>query len=585
MIDFLNRAFKPIGDVVREQNIFLSTTPWATARYRDVALKRGWWVLESDGDTDEIEFRVCDSAGQILFCRPAQAGTVNLFLARSTSADIDLMLSPWPSRTSFRRLCFRRLKSIEIASFLIRRARLFMGGDKPLARLIAAARLLTSGSNFAARDGTDTARLENLTLGVEKLDSASRLTEVVHSQGVTFVLEDDQILDARTIDLVVDTFRRNPEARAIFGDVLEDETVQPAPQWDDERAQWFKFARSPIFFRDHCECLSPSNAWTKLRDIGSKYGAKSIVRIPLPLAIAKNKSHAEALPRLPAPSRNCWPTVSVVIPTKHRTDLLAKCLKSLRGATEYPNLEVVIVDNGANGSALGDLLKIESDLQRIVKVNDGGDFNFSRLINSGVRASSGEVLLLLNDDVIAQEPGWLHRMVHSAMHAGTGAVGARLLYPSGEIQHAGVMLGLGGVCGHLWRNMPAAEAERNPHIVFPGCRMAVTAACLAVRRKAYDQVNGFDEINYPVTLNDIDFCLRLNREGLRTVYRGDAVLLHDESQSRGNDHAERRKRERRRGEATVFREMWNHLLDDDPFASPAFDLSTESGSVYIAKPR
>ena len=189
------------------------------------------------------------------------------------------------------------------------------------------------------------------------------------------------------------------------------------------------------------------------------------------------------------------------------------------------------------------------------------------------------MILLLNDDVLALAPGWLHRMVDSAMDMHTGAVGARLLYTSGAIQHAGVMMGLGGICGHLWRHQSAEAAKTNPHIIYPGRRMAVTGACLAVRRAAFDSVNGLDEINYPVTLNDIDFCLRLDREGLRTIYRGDAVLLHDESQSRGSDDDERRKRERRRGETSRFRKMWGHMLDDDPFGSPAFDISTETGAV------
>jgi GT2 family glycosyltransferase len=172
-------------------------------------------------------------------------------------------------------------------------------------------------------------------------------------------------------------------------------------------------------------------------------------------------------------------------------------------------------------------------------------------------------------------------MVDSVLDPAIGAVGARLVYSSGDIQHAGVMLGLGGICGHLWRNQSPEDAARNPHIVYPGRRMAVTGACLAVRRDAFDKVGGLDEVNYPVTLNDIDFCLRLDKAGFHTLYRGDAVLLHDESQSRGSDDEERRKRERRRAETRAFRQMWGQLLDDDPFGSPAFDPSTETGAAHI----
>jgi GT2 family glycosyltransferase len=270
--------------------------------------------------------------------------------------------------------------------------------------------------------------------------------------------------------------------------------------------------------------------------------------------------------------------VSVVIPTKFRVDLLEKGLSGLCDKTGYPALEVVIVDNGCTDSRFPEVLAAARKSLDLVVCEDRGAFNFSRLVNAGVKQSKGEVVLLLNDDVTPIEAGWLHRMVQSALMPAVGAVGARLLYPDGAIQHAGVMLGLGGVAGHLWKGMSRAEADCNPYVSCPGSRLAVSGACLAVRRSAFDEVGGFDEA-FPVGFNDIDFCLRLGARNLRTVYRGDAVLIHHEGQSRGRDSDSIAKRRRRAAETGVFLGRWKRVLWDDPYGSPAFDPLLESGDV------
>lgn len=580
-IDFLSHGFRAVGGVERKDGAFRVTAPWAIARFGPIQLARGWWALDAEGDIAELEVRVRDDTGLIFACRPSQIGAVNLYVGKSTAAEIDLILSPWPGDVGFDRLTFNRLSQSQVARFLGRRVSQAMRSERPLARISTAARRMLSGSSFGSRTTT--------AASYEAADLSAALTAPANEDGariirrsdLTCLLGEGDHLDARTLELVAGHFQRQPEVEAVYGDVIEGGVLLPAPQWDVERARWFPLARTPIFFRGQVDGLTLDNAWARVRDIVQASGEASVARIPLPLAARHAPERPAPPPTLPAPARASWPLVSVVIPTKQRTDLLAKCLESLRTRTDYPNLEIVVVDNGADGAQLGALLKAEGAFQRIVCVYDGGDFNFSRLINCGVRASRGEVVLLLNDDVMAQEPGWLHRMVDSVMAPDTGAVGARLVYSSGDIQHAGVMLGLGGICGHLWRHQSPEDAARNPHIVYPGRRMAVTGACLAVRREAFDRVGGLDEVNYPVTLNDIDFCLRLNRAGLHTIYRGDAVLLHDESQSRGSDDEERRKRERRRTETRAFRRMWGDLLDDDPYASPAFDVSTEVGAVHI----
>jgi GT2 family glycosyltransferase len=284
----------------------------------------------------------------------------------------------------------------------------------------------------------------------------------------------------------------------------------------------------------------------------------------------------------PVPKLARHPRVSVVIPTKFRIDLLKLCLDGLAGATDYPDLEVIVVDNGCTDPAFPGLLEAASKKLNLRRVEDLGDFNFPRLVNLGAAESTGEIILLLNDDVQPLHAGWLSRLVDSVMDKSVGAVGAQLIYPDGSIQHAGVSLGFGGVCSHLWRGMPADEAARMPPIVMPGSRSAVTGACLAVRRDAFDAVQGLDGQAFPVAFNDVDFCLRLNAAGFRTVYRGDAVLVHHESQSRGPDDATPERRRRLTVEASRFLARWRQLIDEDPYSSPAFDPSVDIGAVHRA---
>jgi GT2 family glycosyltransferase len=285
------------------------------------------------------------------------------------------------------------------------------------------------------------------------------------------------------------------------------------------------------------------------------------------------------VPAIPRPSLDPAPRVSVIIPTKSNTDLLAKGLAGLRENTGYPNLEVVIVDNGSTDPRFKDVIDTASAAMDVTVVEDRDAFNFSRLVNAGARRSSGEVILLFNDDVTPIEAGWLHRMVQSALLPGVGAVGARLNYPDGTVQHAGVILGFGGVAGHLWKGTAKAAAERSPYIACPGSRLVVTAACLAVRRSVFEDVGGFDEA-FAVAFNDVDFCLRLHERGLRNIYRGDAVLVHHEGKSRGKDDDSIAKRKRLAVETGKFLTRWKHFTWDDPFGSPAFDPLSESGAVH-----
>ncbi len=260
------------------------------------------------------------------------------------------------------------------------------------------------------------------------------------------------------------------------------------------------------------------------------------------------------------------PRLSVIIPTRDRADLLRACTAGLLHRTDYPDLELVIVDNGsAQPEAVRLLSELDAD-RRVRVLAQPGPFNWSALNNAGVAAMQGEVAVLLNNDIEVIEPGWLREMAAQAIRPEVGAVGAKLLYPDGRVQHAGVVLGPHGRGTHVWR-FSAAEAPGYLDQLRVLRRVtAVTGACLAIRRVTYQQAGGCDEA-LPVTWNDVDLCLRVRRLGLQVVWTPYARLIHREQASRGSDDTPERQASFRAAEA-IMRTRWGDALDRDPFWSP-----------------
>ena len=271
------------------------------------------------------------------------------------------------------------------------------------------------------------------------------------------------------------------------------------------------------------------------------------------------------------------PNVTVMIPTRDGR-FLRSCLAALRSHTDYGAYEVLVIDNGSSDRrALDELHRLE--LRGEIRVlRDDRPFNYSALNNVAASHARGEVLLLLNDDVEATSGGWLEEMVSHAMRPGVGAVGARLLYPEGTVQHAGIVLGLYGIAGHMHRRLPGAARGyfSRPHLVHEVS--AVTAACMAVRKAVFDEVGGFDEGNLPVSFNDVDFCLRLREKGYRNVWTPYAELIHHEAATRGPDEA-KSNRARFANEAAYMRRRWGPLLESDPFYSPNLSLTSEHADL------
>lgn len=279
--------------------------------------------------------------------------------------------------------------------------------------------------------------------------------------------------------------------------------------------------------------------------------------------------------RVSPPQPLSWPSVSIIIPTRDKVELIAACLGGLERLRYPGDVEILVVDNGTTQPEALRLLEARQRSGAIHVIRDDGCFNFARLNNRAAALVRGEVLCLLNNDVEPLDGDWLAAMVRHAVRPDTGAVGALLLYPDGSVQHAGVSIGTGGAAGHLARH---AMPDDPVHFAWHGITRsvsAVTAACLVVRSDAYDDVAGLDEQAFAVAFNDVDFCLKLQQRGLRNVFVAQSRLVHHESVSRGKDHASANIA-RFSGELARFRQKWGSADCIDPHYSPLFSRSAES---------
>jgi GT2 family glycosyltransferase len=258
------------------------------------------------------------------------------------------------------------------------------------------------------------------------------------------------------------------------------------------------------------------------------------------------------------------PLVSIIIPFRDKPELLERCVTSIRARTNLADirLELILADNGSRAPAAAALLRDYAARPDVKILRDDGPFNFSRLNNRAAReASAGEYLLFLNNDTEALNDEWLSALVEHGQNPEVGAVGAKLLYPDGRVQHAGVVLGVGEVAGHAHRLIP----DHDPGY-FGGAAVvrefsAVTGACLLTRRALFLEMDGFDEVNLAVAYNDVDYCLRLRERGLRVLYTPYARLRHHESASRGLVNNPR--------EAAYMQRRWGKALLNDPYYHPA----------------
>lgn len=271
---------------------------------------------------------------------------------------------------------------------------------------------------------------------------------------------------------------------------------------------------------------------------------------------------------IPSPA----PLVSIIIPTRNGLHLLRRCIDSIQKKTRYQNFEILVVDNQSDDQeVLKYLAWLESaGFAHVLRYDY--PFNYSAINNFAAKAAGGTYLCLMNNDIEAISDDWLDEMVSQAARTEIGVVGAMLYYPNDTIQHAGVILGMGGVAGHLYAGFPRGTSGYMTRTCLVQNVSAVTAACLLVRKTTYWEVGGLDEKNLPVAFNDVDFCLKVLERGYRNLWTPYAELYHHESATRGHDDSEE-KQQRFQSEVSYMCSRWGNRLKSDPAHNPNLTLA------------
>jgi GT2 family glycosyltransferase len=273
------------------------------------------------------------------------------------------------------------------------------------------------------------------------------------------------------------------------------------------------------------------------------------------------------------------PLVTLIIPTRDRVELLAKCVEGILERTDYRDLEILIVDNGSVEAQTQRYLQeiAQTSSVRVARLDE--PFNFSRICNFAAGLARGEILGLLNNDVDVISSGWLDEMVMLARRPDVGCVGAKLYYADETVQHAGVILGLGGYAAHSHRCFPRGSGGYFNRLKVRQNVSAVTGACLVVRKAVYEQVDGMDE-RLTVAYNDVDFCLKVLDAGYLNVFTPFAELYHFESKTRGyDDTAEKQVRFQR--EKDYLRQKWGDRISLDPYYNPNLTHAREDFSIGL----
>jgi GT2 family glycosyltransferase len=320
--------------------------------------------------------------------------------------------------------------------------------------------------------------------------------------------------------------------------------------------------------------------------------ARRAIEDHLPSRPGGRGAKVEPCPLAPEWHRVRWPLpdkpplVTVVIPTRDKAALLARAVEGILNHTAYPNIDVIIADNESTEPASRALLSSLSLDPRVRVVGLPGPFNYAAINNEAVRYARGDILLFMNNDITVIEPFWLHELVAHALRPDVGAVGASLLFPDGAVQHAGVILGVPslpgrpGVAGHFGTKHKQGDKGYVGQLALARTVSASTAACLAMRKAVFDAAGGFDEVNLAVSYNDVDLCLRLREQGLRTIWTPFAELVHHESASRGSDLAPENT-DRAAREWDYMHTRWGYRLRNDVYYNENFSRDDADNRLAI----
>ncbi len=395
----------------------------------------------------------------------------------------------------------------------------------------------------------------------------------------TCVLASGDVPDPTAFAIVAERAHRDPTCLLFYGDALvANEGGEPIPLfkpgWSPRLQKARPYIGDWLFVRDlaswpeqaRSSYLRSGEIPVSLTDALSPDVIQPLHRILGVVASRPKLHHAQLAP----PERPAAESVALIIPTRDHPVMLSRLVASIRTHSRAGGFQIVVVDNGSVGAETAVLLDEWRRQPDILVLSHPGPFNFSRMCNEAARASRGDVLVFLNDDTEIRTVGWLDRLVAHALDPSIGAVGAKLTYPDGRIQHVGVLVGMGESAGHFGALSPADDPGWTDRNVVTHEVAAVTGACLAVARDKFEAVGGFDATHLPVELSDIDLCLKLNGRGWQTIVDPAIHLMHEESASRGGATLRRLAVYDR--ERAIFVERWRHVLRDDPTFHPGLSL-------------
>ena len=276
------------------------------------------------------------------------------------------------------------------------------------------------------------------------------------------------------------------------------------------------------------------------------------------------------------------PLVSIIIPNKDEKEALHACIASIKEKTKYQNYEIIIVENNSTSQEIFAYYEELKKDPKIRVIRWEKEFNYSAINNYGARYANGEYLLFLNNDVTVITEGWLTEMLGMCQRREVGAVGVKLLYPDDTIQHAGCVIGIGGIAGHMFVNMPANRTGYLHKASILQDMSAVTAACMMMKKAAFEEVGGFTE-ELSVAFNDVDLCLKVRETGRLIVYDPYVQLYHMESKTRGAEDSQEKVR-RFQEEIEYIRCHWIDILKKgDPYYNKNFSLSKWNYSLRPLK--
>lgn len=272
------------------------------------------------------------------------------------------------------------------------------------------------------------------------------------------------------------------------------------------------------------------------------------------------------------------PMVSLIIPTRDKKDVVALAVSSILQKTSYPKYEILIIDNGSQEQATHHWFKEIQQDSRVRVLRYDYPFNYSAINNFGAQFAQGDVLGLVNNDVEVISPDWMTELTSHALRPDVGCVGAKLYYDDGRIQHAGVVLGIGGVAGHSHKYFSGTASGYAGRLCLTQNYPAVTGACLFVRKSTYEEVGGLNEIQLKIAFNDVDFCLRVQERGFRNLWTPYAELYHHESISRGAEDTPEKKA-RFAQEVQYMQTRWASRIAESRYYNPNLTRQREDFSI------